>query len=70
MNGFFVRFGELRGEAEQIVKNVCDAPLRTMEFQNQLVQLYTEKVGAVGVEDCYTALMFAAQMRVLKHLCR
>ena len=63
MDRFLVRFGEFRREAEQIVKNACDAPLRTMEFYTQLVQLYTEKVGAVGVEDCLNALMSAAQIR-------
>jgi hypothetical protein len=66
MNRFFVRFQEFRSEAEQIVQNACDTPSRTMELQNQLVQLYKEKVGAKGVEDCYAVLMYAAQMHVAR----
>ena len=68
MNRIFDRFREYRNEAEQIVQNVCDTPKRTMEFQNQLVQLYTEKVGAEGVEDCYAVLMYANQMHVAREL--
>ena len=68
MNRIFDRFREYRSEAEQIVQNACDTPKRTMEFQNQLVQLYTEKVGAEGVEDCYAVFMYANRMHVARAL--
>jgi hypothetical protein len=68
MNRFFDRFGEFRSDAEQIVQNACDTPKRTMEFQNQLVQLYTENVGAEGVEDCYAVFIYGGQLHAARAL--
>jgi hypothetical protein len=68
VNSFFDRFGDSRGVAERIINEACDTPSQLFDLHSELRQLYIDKVGAPGVEDCGTAIMCMKHLHVARSI--